>query len=170
MTQEDKQLLLKDLCARLPYEVICDRLGNHYPLIEIDIKRELVYLLRDDYYVPYSISRGDIIKPYLRPISSMSNEEVDKLFSILNIDEEVATEWLKVNNTNVIRLFTQEGKDFYEIAEAMDYLYSIHIDFRGLIEKGLALEAPKDMYKEWISIRGNLKEDKKGNIVGGLKL
>lgn len=123
MTKEDKQLFLKDLCGRLPYGVICDRLGKHYPLIEIDIKRELVYLLRDDNYVPYSILRGDIIKPYLRPMSSMTEEENKKLDEI----------WLK-----------------HTIVEGADYLNSIHVDYRGLIKKGLAIEVTKENnpYKE----------------------
>ena len=51
MTQEEKDLLLKDICARLPYGVKCDRYGNSYKLVDIDIERELVYLLRDEQYV-----------------------------------------------------------------------------------------------------------------------
>ena len=131
MTQEEKQLLLKDLCARLPYGVIVRTEVYNTSILE-----------------PSYLDKYESLHPiaYLRPISNITKEEVDKLFSILNIDEENETEWLKVNNINVIRLFTQEGKDFYEIAEAMDYLHSIHIDYRGLIEKGLALEAPEEMY------------------------
>lgn len=114
MTKEDKQLFLKDLCGRLPYGVICDRLGKHYPLIEIDIKRELVYLLRDDNYVPYSILRGDIIKPYLRPMSSMTEEEfineakksVDNVFEFrcnkINSDDRVLTKNGYISNFNKI--------------------------------------------------------------------
>ena len=121
MTQEDKQLLLQDLCARLPYGVKCDRYGNSYKLVDIDIERELVYLLRDEQYVPYSILRGDIIKPYLRPMSSMTEEEKD--------------EYKRVIET---LLWTEE----------MDFYNKYHFDYRGLIEKGLALEAPEGMYEE----------------------
>ena len=120
MKQEDKQLLLKDLSARLPYGLICDRLGKYYPLVDIDIKRELVYLLRDDNYVPYSILRGDIIKPYLRPMSSMTEEERKEYWDITSVSNHCA---------------------------AIDWLNAHHFDYRGLIEKGLALESPKGMYK-----------------------
>jgi len=85
-------------------------------------------------------------KPYLREISSLTEEECDKLFEILNIDED-GGDWLKINDINVIRLLTERGKDFYEIAEAIDYLNSIHIDYRNMIEDGLANKAPDGMYK-----------------------
>ena len=134
MTQEDKQLLLKDLCARLPYGLICDRLGKYYPLVDIDIKRELVYLLRDDNYVPYSILRGDIIKPYLRPMSSMTEEEKNEYLntfkkSIIGTDEEDGRVWT---------------------IDSIDWLNAHHFDFRGLIEKGLAIEVTEENnpYKE----------------------
>ena len=134
MKQEDKELLLKDLCARLPYGLICDRLGKYYPLVDIDIKRELVYLLRDDNYVPYSILRGDIIKPYLRPMSSMTEEEKNEYLntfkkSIIGTDEEDGRVWT---------------------IDSIDWLNAHHFDFRGLIEKGLAIEVTEENnpYKE----------------------
>ena len=147
MTQEDKDLLLKDLCARLPYGVkisIPDLLISSIKNIEV-----LNEIFKGDdglYRVNNSGILIEYVKLYLRPISSMTEEEVDKLFNILNINQNNESEWLKVNDINIIRLFTQEGKDFYEISEAIDYLYSIHVDFRGLIEKGLAIEAPEGMY------------------------
>lgn len=127
MTQEDKELLLKGLSARLPYGVICDRLGKHYPLIEIDIKRELVYLLRDDYYVPYSILRGDIIKPYLRQMSSMTEEE-------------------KLDYTSIDNRAYCCPQDFAHIpaTDRIDWLNKRHFDYRGLIEKGLAIAVTED--------------------------
>ena len=133
MTQENKELLLKDICARLPYGVIVkDRNGIH----------ELTP--GNTEFIDLFYSNQCNIKPYLRPISSMTEEEVDKLFDILNLDKENETEWLKVNDINIIRLFTQDGKDFYEIAEAMDYLYSIHVDFRGLLCENLAIEVTEE--------------------------
>lgn len=116
MTQEDKELLLKDLCARLPYGVICKRYENAYELVDIDIKRGLVYLLRDEQYVPYSIIYGDEIKPYLRPMSSIA-------------ELITAKEWSSLGGIDLI-----------------DWYNANHIDYRGLIEKGLALEASNGMY------------------------
>lgn len=139
MTQEEKDLLIKDLCARLPYHTRVKVWLKDGTTEEgaLDLEHNYGDVLRDTFYYNKIVK----IKPYLRSISSMTEKEVYKLFDILNINEENETEWLKVNDINVIRLFTQEGKDFYEIAEAMDYLYSIHVDFRGLIEKGLAIDA-----------------------------
>lgn len=133
MEQKEKQLLLADLCARLPYGVICDRLGKHYPLIDIDIKRELVYLLRDDTYVPYNILRGDIIKPYLRPMSSMTEEETDEYLKTMIWSQDI--KGLAPN----VRIST---------VDSFDWLNSHHFDYRGLIEKGLSIEAPEGMYVE----------------------
>lgn len=102
----------------------------------------------DGWYGRFHVSiDAEYIKPYLRSISSMTEEEVDTLFNVLKIDDKRG-DWLKVNDIGIIRLFTEAGKDFYEIAAAFDYLNSIHIDYRGCIEKGLALVAPEDMYKD----------------------
>lgn len=104
MTEQDKQLLLKDLCARLPYGVIVHSLG-------IPHEQKLVSYIPDIEH--YSI------KPYLRPISSMTEEE------------EI------YYNTIYITL------KFYE---KEDWLNAHHFDYRGLIPMGLALEAPEGMY------------------------
>lgn len=141
MTQEDRELLLKDLCARLQYgvkisipDLFISSIKNTEVLNEIFKGDDGLYHVNDSGILI------EYVKPYLRPISSMTEKEVDKLFNILNINQNHESEWLKINDINIIRLFTQDGKDFYEIAKAMDYLYSIHIDFRDLIEKGLAID------------------------------
>lgn len=136
MTQKRKQLLLKVLCAMLPYGFTIYRHSDN-----ANIKINNI----DDFAHFLEYSDGEEFKPYLRPISSLTAEECDKLFEILDIDEK-SGDWLKINDTNVIRLFTEYGKDFYEITEAIEYLYSIHVDFRNMIEKGLALEASEGMY------------------------
>lgn len=158
MKQEDRQLLLKELSARFIYKVKC-----HYkPEKDDDFDKECDFLIRavdtDGYLIPTTLSfrHGyyiDNVKPYLRTIESMDDNEVDMLFKILKINEENGKEWIKVNDIGIIRLFTEEGKDFYEIADAMDYLNSIHIDYRDLIPKGLALEAPEGMYKRRKAIK-----------------
>ena len=122
MTQEDKELLLKDLCARLPYRVKCERYGKAYELDEIDINRGLVYIFRDDWCTPTSLPYRigcDDIRLYLRPMSSMTDEEYNYVYN------------------GHINFWSR-----------CDYCNSHHLDYRGLIEKGLALEAPKDMYKD----------------------
>ena len=85
------------------------------------------------------------IKPYLRPISSMTDEEMDRLFDILQIDKDGKDEdWIRINDVYGIKFFFPTGKWIEDVAEAYDYLYSIHIDFRGLIREGLAIEVTSE--------------------------
>lgn len=119
MTQENKELLLKDLYARLLYGIKF-KADNEECIREIHyIKDENVYI-REYQNLPYWI---ESIKPYLRPISSMTEEEAI----------EYASEWDK--------------RAPYGVYPACDWLNVHHFDYRGLIEKGLALEAPEGMYK-----------------------
>jgi hypothetical protein len=115
MAQEDKSLLLKDLSSRLPYNVICaDSRHGDSRITEIDVVEKTVYCYDFDEYAEL-----DKIKPYLRPMSSMTMEEKKELFQLMG------------GGTDIKRI------DFY---------ISHHLDYRGLIEKGLALEAPEGMY------------------------
>lgn len=123
MTPEEKQLLFKDLCERLPYGVMVSMRGGEfesykYPyLLTAVIKFGLDCLCKvyHPIYTPFGVPKIEDVKPYLRPMSSMTNEERE--------------EWYK-----------QSRVDY-------DWLNAHHFDFRGLIEKGLALEAPEQMYK-----------------------
>ena len=128
MTQEEKQLLLKDLCARLPYGVIvkeCDGVKeNDNKLLDIDMFDGCINY---DYII-------DDIKPYLRPMSSMTEEE-ESMYNLLQGISHLEQHW------------TADDGKFCRYADAMDYLLEHHFDFRGLIPMGLALEAPRDMYK-----------------------
>ena len=129
MTQEEKELLLKDLCARLPYCTRCtypNDIGLHIPVTEINIHDDGLVGIHGRIYNLYEI------KPYLRPMSSMTEEEWEHLGQIslrTNIYDDK-----KFNAQSV------KGLD-------IDYLNSIYVDYRGLIPMGLALEAPEDMYK-----------------------
>jgi len=141
MTQEDKELLLKDLCARLPFGVI---VRHTDPFIDNDGNEtgefwyKMGYLCDittlDDMTTTIIESEGsdeegyehicflEKTVPYLRPMSSMTEEEEFKL--------------------NETRCYTQLTLESY------DWLNAHHFDYRGLIEKGLALEAPEGMYNE----------------------
>lgn len=137
MTQEDKELLLKDLCARLPYGFTIHRPSDNANLKIKDI---------DDFAHFLEYSEGEEFKPYLRPISSMTEDEegkeLERLFCEIDAPCWVDTEYGCVNFAG--------GNDFIdtEMAEVYtDWLNAHHFDYRGLIEKGLALEAPADMYK-----------------------
>ena len=135
MTQEEKQLLLKDLCARLPYRVICDMWfeGNEPDKITEVLKcGGLMRLMNSEF--------NFIAKPYLHPMSGMTEEEKDELYT--------AMDWYgEIDESGNVYTKGQEKvyrETFYEYT---DWLNAHHFDYRGLIEKGLALEAPEGMYK-----------------------
>jgi hypothetical protein len=116
----------------------------------IGLKRNLMAEVKCKSYDSYNVSLEDYhTKIYLRPISSMTEDEMDKLFDVLHIDKDGNDEdWIKINDVLGIKFFFPTGKWVENVAEAYDYLNSIHVDYRGLIEKGLALEAPEGMYKQ----------------------
>ena len=128
MTQEDKNLLVKDLCARLPYGV---KIRVEYPFMEEkDWQPENFYGLdlRRDVHVGTSV-RTEEFKPYLRPMSSMTEVESEKFEEFLELQSEYTT-----------------GADILFKYDMFDWLNSRHFDYRQLIEKGLAIEAPEEMY------------------------
>ncbi len=129
MTQQEKQFLLKDLCARIPYRTLVQLNPGAYNKPEmcilIGIDGEQVYLNVDS--DPFII---DHIKPYLRPMSSMTEEESREYKSFSLGEDWVSNPYMGVPAFHVL-----------------DWLNSRHFDYRGLIEKGLAIEAPDGMYK-----------------------
>lgn len=124
MTQEDKQLLLKDLCARLPYGLMFQ---SYHSECGVEGKGTFDFKIGDDVTLSKlkHLCETDNNKPYLRPMSSMIMEETREFLVIPKND----------SNGNLLT-FTKE-----------DWLNEHHFDYRGLIEKGLALEAPEGMYK-----------------------
>lgn len=136
MTQEEKKLLIKDLCSRLPYDTVIhyhwEKKGTN---AIVDVDRELDFSDVDSLKYTLTDPQDDwcIIdwKPYLRPMSSMTEEE--KAF----LD---ATKEIEYTQTGLT------GKGTLTL-ESYDYLNSIHVDYRGLIPMGLALEAPEEMYE-----------------------
>ena len=127
MTQEQKELLLKDLCARLPYGVMCQvddgAAGlNDGKLVEIDISKELVRFDADYHWDAYI----DDIKPYLFPLSSMT-EEQKKVF-----DQCIELE---------LKAISDEIDHTQSTAFEVDFYNKHHFDWRGLIPMGLAIDA-----------------------------
>jgi len=91
MTQEDKQLLLKDLCARLPYGVKVEHLlhapNNPSDLFAIDADKQILYCDhkgREEWY------KVDFIQPYLRPMSSMTEEEAKEISTLYGLKDIVS--------------------------------------------------------------------------------
>lgn len=115
MKQEDKELLLKDLCARLPYKVKVQ--DTYYKRLEpnpiwlIDLHAQNVRMFADEGY--QSI---EYIRPYLFPLSSMT------------VEQKTSHNFLKHSAyANPIKL--------------VDWYNKNHFDYRGLIENGLAIDA-----------------------------
>ena len=120
MTQEEKRLLLQDLSARLPYGVIV-RLDYRDGTI---VTREMGIGSFHD--MLFGNTKG---KPYLRPMDSMTEEERKEYNEYLFHGASIGL----MSNTETA----------YEL---IDWLNAHHFDYRGLIEKGLALEAPEGIY------------------------
>jgi len=133
MTQEEKELLLKDLSYRLSYgtkmQVYYEDIGGcgyfDEEISSVDVESEYINDRWPDY-----------IKPYLRPLSSMTEEEKKELSNI--------RPYFIDKNNNIIGV---QCNSFIQISECQDWLNEHHFDYRGLIERELALEAPEGMYK-----------------------
>lgn len=154
MTKEEKQLLIKDLCTRLPYGVLVKCSDTEGTLIYDgyrlhEISEDGSYLALSAVDIPHGVSNLDLefcdIKPYLRPMSCMTEEEFKGLRSICPHSV--------FNNTIPGWIVGIYGSDYGrishidEISKLIDWLNAHHFDYRGLIEEGLALEAPDGMYK-----------------------
>ena len=133
MTTKEKQLLLQDLCARLPYGVIC-RFTDTFDGCEVDN-----VLHPDDITDMFRHRRIDI-KPYLRLMSSMTLEELHECQEILGTGVEIQDGFIRIIDSSIKR-FT-----YLEIDAVFAFLNKKMFDIRGLIPKGLALEALEGMY------------------------
>ena len=135
MTQEEKQLLFRDLCARLPYGVKCSitkkgvvrelKPMNNGISMPVNQVCDITLIKTLNTNIVNDFDNDNIaLKPYLRPMSSMTKEE----------KEEMAKMSTLISSITLVK-------------ELGDWLNEHHFDYRGLIPIGLALEAPIDMYK-----------------------
>lgn len=129
MTQEEKNLVLIDLCGRLPYGVICSYPYGVSTLQSIDLEdMSLTFNSVDDNY--YELDRN--INPYLRPMSSMTEEEHEEYHKTFRIEP----------------YGSGIGYVYVESARSFDWLNKNMFDYRGLIPMGLANEAPESVYND----------------------
>lgn len=139
MKLKEQQLLLKDLCARLPYGVKVVYLATTYSIQYVDSKFDEVKLEG----MPHTVSIGHI-KPYLRPISSMTDEEFNSLKeeTALNYNNQLdLVDWN--NGCKTLEFWLKEIPSYVAIL-VFDWLNSHHFDYRGLIEKGLVIAVTKE--------------------------
>lgn len=114
MTQEHKELLLKDLCARLPYDVKCKiEMWKGYDICTIYNINSIGYveIVEDSDTNGVNIER---VKPYLFPLSSMTEEQ---------------------------QLFYSTHLNYMPYYQRVDWFNEQHLDYRGLISMGLAIDA-----------------------------
>ena len=128
MTQEDKMLLIKDLSSRLPYAVHIQHISGFSGTL-YDISMHHKYDENDNIYDAICCTDffgdGDSItiehfKPYLFPLSSMTKEQENEY-------QYITERWMYDPS--------------YSISDSTDWLNKNHFDYRGLIEKGLAIDA-----------------------------
>lgn len=114
MTQEDKELLLVDLCSRLPYEVILVA-PNSKTTYQTDGNTGAELLVEEGF------------KPYLRPMSSMTEEEEKEYIDIDNLSYSCPMIYAH-----------------FPASKRIDWLNAHHFDYKGLIEKGLAIAVTEE--------------------------
>lgn len=137
MKQEDKELLLRDLCGRLPYGVKCRY--QHIQYVEtgkiIDINRF------GRVNIDGHIKDVCDIKPYLLPLSSMTEEQKEEYGKCYDIDLANCAKNL------CDRLNGKDTINGYPMYNHIDWCNKNHFDYRGLIEKGLAIDCTNlDIY------------------------
>lgn len=138
MTQEDKELLLKDLYARLRYSInILTEDNDRGHIVGVEDIENGVFVIHiiedgDSYTCDESIEN---FKPYLRPMSSMTKEEHGKYMDFI--------EWSHNDYDGTTTTCINKER----LHEYLNFIYSHHLDDNNFIEKGLALEAPDGMYK-----------------------
>ena len=131
MTQEQKDLLLKDIYARLPYDVKVLYEEQIYKISEVSICNETITIYGErGYSIEVEIQK---VKPYLFPLSSMTENQKKELDGTL-IELE-----LKALDDEI---------PHHKVAEfEVDFYNKHHLDWRGLIPKGLAIDATgKNIY------------------------
>ena len=153
MDKEKEKIKYTDICARIPYGV--------YVFVETIPKDDCVCRLWKtdctnadvrNKCKTYNVSL-DHIKPILRPFKDMSTDEVDNLNTILQKCK--MTELFASNGSDVAQIM--QSLNISAMAEILDYLNSIHIDYRGLITMGIAVKTEKSIIEKYI------KKDTNGN-------
>lgn len=141
MTQEEKQLLIKDLCARLPYGVkfkITETYTKTLHSIGIETGRLIpinLFYKKPEFYLINEFGRLKY-KPYLRPLSSMTEEEKEYIKNKFCFED-----WY-----DIFDFFNHYQIDACDAEHFIDWLNANSFDYRGLIEKKLAIKAPDGMY------------------------
>lgn len=140
MTNQDRELLLVDLAGRIPYNVKCHYVGMDSETFEDIDKIVTLYSIDFDYFSVLleedSLLPIDKVMPYLFPLSSMTEQqetEFAKLFKKKNGPEDFFYDYEE--DMKPIQMLN------YYPYEILDWLNRNHFDYRGLIDKGIAMDA-----------------------------
>ena len=156
----NKQLLLKDLCARLPYGVKAQVTGWDEEKGEVKVPLK-IYSINTDGYVYFETNDYDVnylpieaCRLYLRPMSSMTEEEKKDLLVTIVGNEGVKYFQVlsdgSIDNTDAtvqdLNKFNMHWVNFDRdtVTSYLDWLNAHHFDYRNLIEKGLAIEVTEE--------------------------
>lgn len=145
MIQKQNDLLLKDLCARLPYGVKC--CIYNFGEDTIRIKEDILWSVQGDNILTLKsyVEKGEAymyhqIKPYLFPLSSMTEEQ----------KKEISKKYNYYNPYQLCVEITNHREGYWDkdnSCDLQDYLWledlfnKNHFDYRGLIPMGLANDA-----------------------------
>ena len=121
----NKEILIRDLCARLPYGV---KVLYDNKVFSIDYVSSIHEEIKLDTRDNYTINVSDV-KPYLFPLSSMTEEQKKEYRKVCELDTEILSK------------HPMDGTPFPALYNSQDWLNKNHFDFRGLIEESLALDA-----------------------------
>ena len=129
-----KKLLIKDLSSRLPYNVIVDYAYNAFDVrkgnyVKHGSKCILNCHLLDVFISPRQNEKGEYIKPYLFPLSSMTEEQKKEYRKVCELDTEILSK------------HPMDETPFPALYHSQDWLNKNHFDYRGLIPMGLAIDA-----------------------------
>ena len=130
-----KREVINDICARLPYGLMV-RQTYHWKNEDFNSDWNLTNEYTSDEETLVEFLEGvDNMKPFLRPMSSMTEEEHGQYMDFI--------EWSHNDYDGTTTTCINKER----LHEYLEFIYSHHLDDNNFIEKGLALEAPKDMYK-----------------------
>lgn len=117
MKQENKELLFRDLCARVPYGVKVQYMNNIFVIDYVSSYEEVKLDTPDSYTVGVSE-----VKSYLFPLSSMTEKQTKELINLINTGQN-------------------DNNEFMRTLCRIEFYHKHHFDYRGLIHRGLALDA-----------------------------
>ena len=137
MTQEDKELLLKDLCSRIFYGVKMNHIADEEicPLTLVGVARSMITLAGNGGFASVDIEE---YKPYLFPLSSLTEKQRNEISQLLIDTQNTFSPYGEINTKGCDNLFVCSVKQSNALIK---YCLMHHLDINGLIEKGLALDA-----------------------------